>query len=78
MLKNKSLTYVTLFSSGGVGCHGFDMEDYHCVATNELILKRMNVQKANNICEHDSGYIIGDITKPDIKEKIYDEIEGGR
>jgi len=74
MLKNKSLTYVTLFSSGGVGCYGFNMEDYHCVATNEVITKRMNIQKANNICEYDSGYIVGDVTKPDIKGKIYDEI----
>lgn len=74
MLKNKSLTYVTLFSSGGIGCYGFNMEGCHCVATNEVITKRMNIQKANNICKYDSGYIVGDITKPDTKEKIYDEI----
>lgn len=75
MLKNKSLTYVTLFSSAGVGCYGFNMEDCHCVATNEVISKRMNVQKANKICKYDSGYIVGDIAKPDIKENIYNEIE---
>jgi len=75
MLRNKKLTYVTLFSSGGVGCYGFKMEDFHCVATNEFLSKRMDVQKANNICEHDSGYIVGDISKSDIKEKIYTEVE---
>ncbi len=74
MLKNKKLTYVTLFSSGGVGCFGFKMEGYHCVATNELISKRMDIQKANKICEHETGYIVGDITQPDIKERIYAEM----
>ena len=29
MLKDKSLTYVTLFSSAGVGRRGFQMEGYH-------------------------------------------------
>ena len=33
-------TYVTLFSGGGVGCHGFDMNGFKCVATNELLEKR--------------------------------------
>lgn len=75
MLKNKDLTYITLFSSGGIGCHGFKMEGYHCVATNEIIEKRMNVQKTNKTCELDSGYIVGDVTEPRIKQKIYDEIQ---
>ncbi len=39
MLKDKSMTYVTLFSSAGVGCHGFQMEGYHCIATNEIIAR---------------------------------------
>lgn len=75
MLKNKSLTYVTLFSSGGVGCYGFNMEDYHCIATNEIIPRRMDVQRANNKCEYDTGYIVGDLTNADVKNKIYDEID---
>lgn len=75
MLKNKSLTYVTLFSSGGVGCHGFNMEGYHCIATNEIVSRRMNVQRTNNKCEYDTGYIVGDITTADVKNKIYDEID---
>jgi DNA (cytosine-5)-methyltransferase 1 len=74
MLRDKKLTYVTLFSSGGVGCFGFKMEGYHCVATNELISKRMDVQKANKICEHETGYIVGDISQPDTKERIYAEM----
>ncbi|MGP4082717.1 DNA cytosine methyltransferase [Pseudalkalibacillus sp. R45] len=75
MLKDKSLTYVTLFSSAGVGCYGFQSEDYHCIATNEIISRRMDVQRANNKCEYDTGYIDGDITSVDIKNKIYKEID---
>ena len=62
MLKDQSMTYVTLFSSAGVGCHGFQMEGYHCIATNELLERRMNVQRCNHKCEYDSGYIVGDIS----------------
>ncbi|MEH7610772.1 DNA cytosine methyltransferase [Gottfriedia acidiceleris] len=75
MLKDKSLTYVTLFSSAGVGCYGFKEEDYHCIATNEIISRRMDVQRANNKCEYGTGYIEGDITSADIKNKIYNEID---
>ena len=74
MLKDNSMTYVTLFSSAGVGCHGFQMEGYHCIATNEIIDRRMQVQRCNHKCEYDSGYIVGDITSEDVKQKIYDEI----
>ena len=74
MLKDKSMTYVTLFSSAGVGCHGFQMEGYHCIATNEIIERRMQVQRCNHKCDDDSGYIVGDITSEEIKQRIYDEI----
>lgn len=74
MLKDKSLTYVTLFSSAGVGCYGFQVEGYHCIATNEIIDRRMQVQRYNHKCEYDSGYIVGDITFPEIKQSIYNEI----
>lgn len=75
MLKNKKLTYVTLFSSGGVGCFGLKSEGFNCVATNEIIAKRMDVQKANNICEDESGYIVGDISTAQVKDNIYQEIK---
>ncbi len=74
MLKNKRLTYVTLFSAGGVGCYGFNMQDFSCIASNELLPKRMGVQKANNICELETGYITGDISENDTKDRIYTEI----
>ncbi|MFN1128977.1 DNA cytosine methyltransferase [Lelliottia nimipressuralis] len=74
MLKNGQLTYITLFSSAGVGCYGFKMEGFKCVATNELLTKRMDIQKNNNICEYESGYIIGDLATDNVKNKIYEEV----
>ena len=74
-MKDKSLTYVSLFSCAGVGCYGFKQEGYHCIATNELVQRRLNVQKFNSKCEYDSGYISGDITSIETKEKIYAEID---
>lgn len=75
MLKNHELTYVTLFSSAGVGCYGFQMEGYHCIATNEIMDRRIKVQQYNHKCKYESGYIVGDITSDDIKMKIYNEID---
>lgn len=69
------LTYVSLFSSAGVGCYGFKMENFECIATNEIIERRLNVQKYNNKCKYNSGYICGDITKNEIKKKLFDEID---
>ena len=73
MKKNKS-TYISLFSSAGVGCYGFKMENFDCIATNELIERRLNVQRANNKCKYESGYICGDITKVETKKLLFDEI----
>lgn len=67
-------TYISLFSSAGVGCYGFKMSDFDCIATLELIERRLNIQRYNSKCKYESGYICGDITKSDIKTKLYDEI----
>lgn len=75
MLKDKSLTYLTLFSSAGVGCYGFQMEGYHCIATNDILDRRIQIQRYNNKCKYESGYIVGDIASLEIKEKIYNEIK---
>ena len=74
-MKDKKYTYDSLFSSAGVGCYGFKMEDFECIATNELIERRLNVQKANKKCKYESGYICGDITKEETKELLFDEIK---
>ena len=75
MTKDNKLTYISLFSSAGVGCYGFKMEDFECIATNELIERRLNVQKANNKCKYESGYICGDITLSGTKKLLFDEID---
>ena len=70
----KKLTYISLFSSAGVGCYGFKAEGFECIATNELIERRLAVQKANKKCKYDSGYISGDISLPQVKESLMNEI----
>lgn len=74
MLKDKTLTYISLFSCAGVGCYGFKKAGFECIATNELIERRLNVQKFNNKCKFDSGYICDDITTDETKKKINWEI----
>ena len=75
MLKDKTLTYISIFSSAGVGCYGFKQAGFECIATNELIERRLNVQKYNNKCKYESGYICDDITIDETKSKIFAEIE---
>lgn len=76
--RNGTLTYVSLFSCAGVGCYGFKSEGFECVATNELEIRRLNVQRFNSKCKFASGYIDGDITRVETKERIYSEIERWR
>lgn len=67
-------TYISLFSGAGIGCYGFKLEGFDCIATNELITRRLEIQKFNNKCKYESGYICGDITEKDTKEALYDQI----
>lgn len=73
-ISKKRMTYVSLFSSAGVGCFGFKQERYDCVATVELIERRLNVQKYNHKCRFESGYICGDITLQETQDKVFREI----
>lgn len=70
----KKFSYVSLFSSAGVGCFGFKLEGFDCVATNELIDRRLQVQKNNKKCFNSTGYIGGDIRLQETKNKILDEV----
>ncbi|RVZ29036.1 DNA cytosine methyltransferase [Helicobacter pylori] len=74
MLFNQTLTYISLFSGAGVGCYGFLEEGFECVATNEILEKRLNIQRINRKCKLDESYISGDIKKPETKEKILKQI----
>lgn len=72
---NKNFTYISLFSSAGIGCYGFSQEGFNCIATVEIISKRLDIQRYNNKCLYSSGYIADDITKESTKEKIFSEID---
>jgi len=74
-MENKELTYISLFSCAGIGCLGFKKAGFKCIATNELIDRRLDVQRHNNKCERETGYIQGDITLQETKNKIFDEID---
>lgn len=71
----RKLTYISLFSSAGVGCYGFKMNGFDCIVTNELIERRIDVQKCNKKCKYESGYIQGDITNNKIMQQLFKEIE---
>lgn len=71
---NHQLTYVSLFSSAGVGCYGLKQVGMECIATNELLARRLNIQKINAKCTLATGYIGGDITTPEVEQQIYTEI----
>ena len=69
-VKEVPLTYISLFSSAGVGCYGFKMAGFECVATCELLPRRIEIQKYNHKCRYESGYICGDMTTDETKELI--------
>lgn len=68
------ITYASLFSSAGIGCHGFNLEGYTCVATAELLARRLEVQKANNICADPGAYYLGDLSDKNFLSRISDEV----
>ncbi|MRJ09409.1 DNA cytosine methyltransferase [Ornithobacterium rhinotracheale] len=72
---NKPLTYISLFSSAGVGCFGFKQKGFECIATNEILTKRLKIQTFNNKCKYNSGYLEGDISKKEIKNQLFAEIK---
>ncbi|NLY17577.1 MAG: DNA cytosine methyltransferase [Clostridiaceae bacterium] len=76
--ESRKLTYISLFSSAGVGCYGFNQAGFECIATNEIIERRLNIQRINRKCKYESGYIKGDATLPETKKQILDEIEKWR
>ncbi|MDR3047921.1 MAG: DNA cytosine methyltransferase [Bacteroidales bacterium] len=68
-------TYISLFSSAGIGCYGFKEENFYCVATVELLERRLKIQSYNQKCTYESGYISGDLTTKEIKDKVFSELD---
>ncbi|MCP6720265.1 MAG: DNA (cytosine-5-)-methyltransferase [Patescibacteria group bacterium] len=75
MIPKTPLTYISLFSGAGVGCYGFKLENFECVASVEFIERRLKIQKHNNKCFYENGYITDDIIKKETKDKIRKELE---
>ncbi|MBG6112216.1 DNA (cytosine-5)-methyltransferase 1 [Flavobacterium sp. CG_9.10] len=74
MKSKDTLTYISLFSSAGIGCHGFSLEKFSCVATVEILEKRLAIQRYNKKCTYDTAYISDDITTTEAKNKIHNEL----
>ncbi|WP_145442088.1 DNA cytosine methyltransferase [Staphylococcus hominis] len=68
------MNYISLFSSAGIGCYGLKQQGFDCIATSELIERRMNIQKANNKAVYEESYILGDITEKEKKEELYNVV----
>lgn len=68
-------SYVSLFSSAGIGCYGFKEAGYNCIATVELLERRLKIQKCNDKCMLSSGYICGDMTLQETKDKVFHELK---
>ncbi len=66
------LSYVSLFSSAGVGCYGLKQLGYTCVATVELNERRIEIQKYNEKCLDERGYICGDISTKATKSTLFE------
>ncbi len=67
-------TYVSLFSSAGVGDYGFYKAGFKLLASNELIERRLNVQLANNVAGDKEAYILGDIKQDKTKKRIISRV----
>lgn len=68
-------SYISLFSSAGVGCFGLKEHGFICAATAELLERRINIQKLNSKCKYPTGYIHGDLTSVEVHERLLKEVE---
>ena len=71
---SETRTYISLFSSAGIGCYGFKLAGFECIATVELLERRLKIQAYNKKCKYNSGYIGGDMTTQETKDKIFAEL----
>lgn len=71
----RGLTYISLFSSAGVGCYGFKQNGFQCIATCELLKDRLDIQRCNHKCKYETGYIDGDLRQNNVKDRLFNEVE---
>ena len=67
---SKKLSYISLFSGAGIGCYGFKGQGFKCLASNELLEKRIQFQIFNEIADEPKRYISGDISNKQNKNKL--------
>lgn len=75
MHKPSTPTSISLFSSGGIGDFGLKQAGFRTLATAELLPKRLEIQRLNNIADDDSGYICGDLNNPQVLNKVLSQAE---
>ena len=63
-------TYVSLFSSGGLGCYGLSQAGFQCLVTAELESSRLAIQQYNKKCRQHEDYVSGDLTDDMIYQKV--------
>ena len=70
MVNEDKYSYVSLFSSAGIDCAGLKKLSFDCICTSELIERRLQIQKYNNVCSNPDAYVLGDIKEKSVREKI--------
>ena len=64
------MKYISLFSSAGIGTYNLKKMGLECIATNELLKKRMDIQRYNKVCKNEEQYLEGSIENPEIIKKL--------
>lgn len=67
-------SYISLFSAGGIGDLGFHDEKFYCVASAELLSKRIEIQRLNHIADSDR-LICGDLLLPGTFQRVVELAE---
>ena len=63
--------YVSLFSGAGIGCHGLDMAGFRCIASVEILARRLAIQSFNKRAEKEA-FVCGDLSAPLIMDRVCD------
>ncbi|WP_257162685.1 DNA cytosine methyltransferase [Corynebacterium cystitidis] len=74
-IKTASPTYVSLFSSGGIADFGLHTAGFKCIASAELLSRRLEVQRLNGIAD-DRSLICGDLMDQWVYDRVIDHTLG--
>ena len=68
-------TYVSLFSSAGLGCFGFKIQGFDCLATAEINKRRLKIQKINNVAVCEDSYFDIDLSDEAKLQNLFEHTE---